>query len=93
MFGFPPYLPGSRLVGAVSNCAYAVRLETAPTGLPFGRHCFQLCLCGAVRKPYLPGSHLVGAVSNCAHVVRLENRTYRVGLNSVRLETASTGLD
>ena len=21
----------------------AVRLETAPTGLPFGRHCFQQC--------------------------------------------------
>ena len=25
-------LPFYRLVGAVSNCAYAVRLETAPTG-------------------------------------------------------------
>ena len=25
-------LPFSRLVGAVSNCAYLVRLETAPTG-------------------------------------------------------------
>ena len=23
------------------------RLETAPTSLSFGRHCFQLCLCGA----------------------------------------------
>ena len=28
-----PLLPFSRLVGIVSNCAYAVRLETAPTGL------------------------------------------------------------
>ena len=28
--------PFYRLVGAVSNCAYAVRLETAPTG---GRKC------------------------------------------------------
>ena len=27
-----PHLPFSRLVGTVSNCAYAVRLETAPTG-------------------------------------------------------------
>ena len=25
-------LPFYRLVGAVSNCAYSVRLETAPTG-------------------------------------------------------------
>ena len=25
-----------------------VRLETAPTVLPFGRHCFQQCRCGAV---------------------------------------------
>ena len=47
-----------------------VRLETAPTVLPFGRHCFQLCLCGAVR-----------------------NRTYRVGVNTARLETAATGPD
>ena len=31
-----PPLPFSRLVGAVSNCAYSVRLETAPTG---GRTC------------------------------------------------------
>ena len=31
-----PHLPFSRLVGTVSNCAYAVRLETAPTG---GRKC------------------------------------------------------
>ena len=30
------HLPLSRLVGAVSNCADAVRLETAPTG---GRKC------------------------------------------------------
>ena len=30
------HVPFSRLVGAVSNCAYAVRLETAPTG---GRKC------------------------------------------------------
>ena len=28
-----PLLPFSRLVGTVSNCADAVRLETAPTGL------------------------------------------------------------
>ena len=27
-----PHLPFSRLVGTVSNSAYAVRLETAPTG-------------------------------------------------------------
>ena len=27
-----PHLPFSRLVGTVSNCADAVRLETAPTG-------------------------------------------------------------
>ena len=27
-----PHLPFSRLVGTVSNCAYVVRLETAPTG-------------------------------------------------------------
>ena len=27
-----PHLPFCRLVGTVSNCAYAVRLETAPTG-------------------------------------------------------------
>ena len=27
-----PQLPFCRLVGNVSNCAYAVRLETAPTG-------------------------------------------------------------
>ena len=27
-----PPLPFSRLVGTVSNCAYAVPLETAPTG-------------------------------------------------------------
>ena len=27
-----PHLPFYRLVGTVSNCAYAVRLETAPTG-------------------------------------------------------------
>ena len=27
-----PHLPFSHLVGAVSNCAYAVRLKTAPTG-------------------------------------------------------------
>ena len=27
-----PHLPFSRLVGTVSNCAYAARLETAPTG-------------------------------------------------------------
>ena len=26
-----------------------VRLETAPTVFSFGRHCFQLCRCGAVR--------------------------------------------
>ena len=26
-------LPFHRLVGAVSNCAYSVRLETAPTGV------------------------------------------------------------
>ena len=32
-----------------------VRLQTAPTVLPLGRHCFQLCRCGAVRKPHLPG--------------------------------------
>ena len=31
-----PLLPFYRLVGTVSNCAYAVRLETAPTG---GRKC------------------------------------------------------
>ena len=31
-----PHLPFSRLAGTVSNCAYAVRLETAPTG---GRKC------------------------------------------------------
>ena len=31
-----PHLPFYRLVGTVSNCAYAVRLETAPTG---GRKC------------------------------------------------------
>ena len=30
------HVPFSRLVGTVSNCAYAVRLETAPTG---GRKC------------------------------------------------------
>ena len=29
-------LPFYRLVGAVSNCAYSVRLQTAPTG---GRKC------------------------------------------------------
>ena len=28
-----PHLPFSRLVGTVSNCADAVRLETAPTGV------------------------------------------------------------
>ena len=57
--------------------------------LQIGRRCFQLRrfnppqhLCGAVRKTHLPFSRLVGAVSNCA---------YRVGLNSVRLETAPTG--
>ena len=27
-----PPLPFSRLVGTVSNCAHAVRVETAPTG-------------------------------------------------------------
>ena len=27
-----PHLPFYRLVGTVSNCAYAVPLETAPTG-------------------------------------------------------------
>ena len=27
-----PHLPFSRLVGTVSNCAYAVRFPTAPTG-------------------------------------------------------------
>ena len=32
MFGFLPYLPFPHLVGTVFNCAYAVRLETAPTG-------------------------------------------------------------
>ena len=31
-----PHLPFYRLVGTVSNCAYAVRLETAPTE---GRKC------------------------------------------------------
>ena len=31
-----PHLPFSRLVGTVSNCAYAVRFLTAPTG---GRKC------------------------------------------------------
>ena len=30
--GRKPHLPVSRLVGAVSNCADAVRLKTAPTG-------------------------------------------------------------
>ena len=28
-----PHLPFCRLVGTVSNCADAVRLETAPTGV------------------------------------------------------------
>ena len=46
----PPY----RLVGAVSNCAYAVRLETTPTGLLFGRRCFQL-------RRFNPPRHLPGA--------------------------------
>ena len=44
--------------------------ENAPTVLPFGRHCFQLCISGAVG-----------------------NRTYRVGVNAGRLETAPTGLN
>ena len=35
-------LPFYRLVGAVSNCAYAMRLKTAPTG---GRKClFISCI-------------------------------------------------
>ena len=36
-----------------------VRLKTAPTVLPFGRHCFQQCRCGVVRKPHLPGGESV----------------------------------
>ena len=31
------------------------RDKPAPTVLPFGRRCFQLRLCGVVRKPHLPG--------------------------------------
>ena len=30
--------------------AKPVRLKTAPTALPFGRHCFQLYRCGAVKN-------------------------------------------
>ena len=87
MFGFPPYLPFPRLVGAVSNCDYVGRLQTAPTVPPFGRHCFQLRLCVRLQtaptvlpfapmwggyKPHLPFPRLVGAVSNCAYVGRLQ---------------------
>ena len=76
-----PHLPVSHLVGAVSNCAYAVAVANrplpgpgenielpiyflkphppAPTVLPLGRHCFQLCRCSAVRKPPLPGNESV----------------------------------
>ena len=55
------------------------------------------CVQGLARAPAernvyrknLPNRSLVGAVFNCAGAVT--NRTYRVGLNAVRLQTAPTG--
>ncbi len=85
---------GSRLIGtrrcrAVGNRTYrvglnAMLLENAPTVLPSGRHCFQLCLCGAVRNRTYRAWGQYGAVGN---------RTYRVGLNAVRGEIAPTNPD
>ena len=44
-------LPFYRLVGAVSNCAYAVRLETAPTG---GQKCLFIFRIHHKRKRGFP---------------------------------------
>ena len=44
-------LPFYRLVGAVFNCAYSVRLETAPTG---GRKCLFIFIIHHKRTPSAP---------------------------------------
>ena len=61
----------------------AGRLETAPTVLPFGRHCFQLCLCGAVKNR----TYRVGVNAG-----RLETEPTGPAGNAVRLETEPTVL-
>ena len=55
--GWKPHLPVSRMVGAVSNCAYAMRLETAPTGP--GEN---------IESPnYFPKPHLVCVLQHYIH--------------------------
>ena len=86
--------------------AKPVRLETTSTGLPFGRHCFQLCLCGAVRNRTYRGGVNAARLETTPtglpfgrHCFQLclcgaiGNHTYRGGVNAVRLETAPTGPD